>query len=189
MNRFDVRYMQLVEEKLLAIINKENSATAVAEELNVTRQTVYTWKSRYERFGIDWLVKFRKRRTDTPHNKIAPETEQLVINTAGTYWTDGVEALSDHLARLYNLSINPTTVYRILKRCGIRYGEYHPRTTKRWKITPNTWSRASNGYQIPLWIQTRTSVSIPSSMMLHAGYMHGHTPLRMLRILLILLNR
>jgi len=42
MNRFDVRYMQLVEEKLLAIINKENSATAVAEELNVTRQTVYT---------------------------------------------------------------------------------------------------------------------------------------------------
>lgn len=134
MNRFDVRYMQLVEEKLLAIINKENSVTAVAEELNVTRQTIYTWKSRYERFGIDGLIKPRKRRTDTPHNKTSPEVEQLVINTAGTYWTDGVEAISDHIARLYNLSINPTTVYRILKRCGIRYGEHHPRTTKRWKI-------------------------------------------------------
>lgn len=134
MNRFDVRYMQLVEEKLLAIINKTTSVTAVADELNVTRQTIYTWKARYQRFGIDGLIKPRKRRTDTPHNKTSLEIEQLVINIAGTYWTDGVEALSDHLARLYNLTINPTTVYRILKRKGVRYGEYHPRTTKRWKI-------------------------------------------------------
>jgi transposase InsO family protein len=134
MNRFDVRYMHLVEEKLLAIINKTTSVTAVSEELNVTRQTIYTWKARYERFGIDGLIQKRKKRTDTPHNKTSSEIEQLVINTAGTYWTDGVEALSDHLARLYNLSINPTTVYRILKREGIRYGEHHPRTTKRWKI-------------------------------------------------------
>lgn len=133
MNRFDVRYMQLVEEKLLSIINKEVTVTAVAEDLNVTRQTIYTWKARYQRFGIDGLIKERKRRTDTPHNKTAPEIEQLVINTASTYWQDGVEALADHLQRLYNLTINPTTVYRILKRAGVRYGVYHPRTTKRWK--------------------------------------------------------
>jgi transposase InsO family protein len=134
MNRFDVRYMQLVEDKLLAIMHKNTSVTEVARELSVTRQTVYTWKIRYERFGISGLMKPRKRRTDTPHNKTSLEIEQLVINTAGTYWNDGVEALSDHLSRLYNLSINPTTVYRILKREGIRYGEHQPRTTKRWKI-------------------------------------------------------
>ncbi len=84
MNRFDVRYMQLVEEKLLAIINKTTSVTAVAEELNITRQTVYTWKMRYERFGIDGLIQPRKKRTDTPHNKTAPEIEQLVINITNT---------------------------------------------------------------------------------------------------------
>ena len=134
MNRFDVRYMQLVEEKLLAIINKRTSVTTVAEELNVTRQTIYTWKARYQRFGIDGLIKQRKKRTDTPHNKTAPEIEQLVVNTANTYWQDGVETLSDHIQRLYNLTINPTTVYRILKRKGVRYGEHHPRTTKRWRI-------------------------------------------------------
>ncbi len=121
MNRFDVRYMQLVAEKLLAIINKKATVTAVAEELSVTRQTVYIWKMLYERFGIEGLIKPRKRRQDTPHNKTSPEIEQLVINTANTYWTDGVEAISDHLTRLYNLSINPTTVYRILKRGGVRY--------------------------------------------------------------------
>lgn len=133
MNRFDVRYMSLVESRLEAIINKEATVTAVAKELLVTRQTVYTWKARYERFGIDGLVKQRKKRTDRPHNKTSREIEQLVINTASTYWQDGVEALSDHLQRIYNLTINPTTVYRVLKREGVRYGEQHPRTTKRWK--------------------------------------------------------
>lgn len=133
MNRFDVRYMSLVEEKLSAIINKKLSVTDAAKELSVTRQTIYTWKARYQRFGIDGLIKQRKKRTDRPHNKTPEEIEQLVINTAGTYWKDGVEALSDHIQRLYNLTINSTTVYRILKREGIRYGGHHPRTTKRWK--------------------------------------------------------
>ena len=126
--------MQLVEQKLTDIINNELSVTDAAKELAVTRQTIYTWKIRYERFGIDGLVKERKRRTDTPHNKTSEEIEQLIIHTASTYWRDGVEALADHIQRLYNITINPTTVYRILKREGIRYGELHPRTTKRWKI-------------------------------------------------------
>ena len=134
MNRFDVRYMNLVEQKLKAIINKRLSITDAAKELSVTRQTIYTWKARYERFGIDGLIKERKKRRDTPHNKTSPEIEQLVINITKTYWSDGVEALADHIQRLYNLTINPTTVYRILKREGIRYSEHHPRTTKRWKI-------------------------------------------------------
>lgn len=125
--------MELIEEKLKAIINKTTTVTKVATDLSVTRQTVYTWKSRYQRFGIDGLVQKRKKRTDTPHNKTSKEIEQLVINTSSTYWKDGVEALSDHIQRLYNLAINPTAVYRILKREGIRYGTHHPRTTKRWK--------------------------------------------------------
>lgn len=133
MNRFDVRYMQLVEQKLKAIINKKLSVTDAAKELSVTRQTIYTWKARYQRFGIDGLIKKRKKRTDRPHNKTSDEITQLIINTTETYWQEGVEALSDHIQRLYNLTISPSTVYRILKREGVRYGEHHPRTTKRWK--------------------------------------------------------
>ncbi len=148
MYRFDVRYMQLVEEKLLAIINKESTLSEVARDLSITRQTLYTWKARYIRFGIDGLVKPRKKRTDTPHNKTAPEIAQLVINTTNTYWQDGVEAIADHLARLYNLSINPSTVYRILKREGIRYGENHPRTTKRWKL--KLYSHQVPGYELQM---------------------------------------
>ena len=156
MNRYDIRYIDLVEQKLKAIINKTLTVTAAAGDLSVTRQTIYMWKIRYERFGIDGLVKQRKRRTDRPHNKTSPEIEQLVMNTASTYWNDGVEALSDHIQRLYNLTINPTTVYRILKREGVRYGEHHPRTTKRWKI--KLYSHQTPGLELqmdtkyPLWL-------------------------------------
>lgn len=126
--------MSLIQEKIEAIINKQTTVTTVASELSITRQTIYTWKARYERFGIDGLIQKRKKRTDRPHNKTSSEIEQLVINTADTYWQDGVESLSDHIQRFYNLTINPSTVYRILKRNNIRYGEHQPRTTKRWKI-------------------------------------------------------
>jgi len=125
--------MHLIEQKLKAIINRKLSVTEAASELAVTRQTIYTWKARYQRFGIDGLVQTRKKRTDRPHNKTSAEVEQLIINTTNIYWQDGVEALADHIQRLYNLTINPTTVYRILKREGVRYGAHHPRTTKRWK--------------------------------------------------------
>lgn len=125
--------MSLLEQKLQAIINKEATVTVVAKELSVTRQTIYTWKARYTRFGIDGLIKKRKKRSGAPHNKTSTEIEQLVINTAYKYWTDGVETLSDHIERLYNLTIHPTTIYRILKRNNVRYGAHHPRTTKRWK--------------------------------------------------------
>jgi transposase InsO family protein len=125
--------MNLVEQKLKAIINKKLSVTKAAKDLSVTRQTIYTWKARYQRFGINGLIKQRKKRKDRPHNKTSPEIEQLVINTTSTYWKDGVEALSDHIQRLYNLTISPSTIYRVLKREGIRYGEHHPCTTKRWK--------------------------------------------------------
>ena len=180
MNRFDIKYMALVEEKLQAVTNKTATVTTVAKELSITRQTIYTWKARYQRFGIDGLIKPRKKRTDTPHNKTSDEIEQLVINTAGEYWCNGVEALADHIQRLYNLTINSTTVYRILKRRGVRYGPQHPRTTKRWKIRPTAIKHREKSFR---WISSthlatnKAKLSTPSSMMQHVGYMPTAMPL------------
>lgn len=133
MNNYDVRYMQLVENKIKAIINKQATVTEVARELSVTRQTIYTWKARYQRFGIDGLIKQRKKRSGTPHNKTSEVVTALVISLAEDNWTDGVEALADQLETQHQIILNPTTIYRILKRENIRYGIHHPHTTKRWK--------------------------------------------------------
>lgn len=133
MNKYDNRYLMLQEEKLTQIINKQQKVTQIAQEFNVSRQTIHQWLNRYKRFGIDGLIKQKRKCWHSPHNRTSPEVEQLVINSAKKYYRDGVETLSDRLQFEYNTTLHPTTIYRILKRKEVRYGEYQTWTKKRWK--------------------------------------------------------
>ena len=133
MNSYDPHYMALKEAKLQEIISKTKTVTAVAGELAVSRQTIHKWLSRYKRFGIDGLLVVKKKRQGIAHNRTSPEVEQLVENIAHQYWNDGVETLHDRLQHENNLTINPVTIYRILKRNNVRYTSEYIRTQKRWK--------------------------------------------------------
>ena len=134
MNKYDNRYLMLQEEKLKEIINKTKKVTEVAEEFKTTRQTIHKWLNRYKRYGISGLLRDkRKQGTYTPHNKTSLEVEQLIINLAKDQWYDGVETLSDRMQYENNITIDSTTIYRILKRKGIRYGEQQTWTKKKWK--------------------------------------------------------
>jgi transposase InsO family protein/transposase-like protein len=133
MNSYDPQYMQLKEEKLKNIIDKEKTVTLVSEELNVSRQTIHKWLSRYKRFGIDGLTAIKKTGSRNAHNRTSPELEQLVIQISNTYWNDGVETLHDHLLEENNIDMHSSTIYRILKRNNIRYTTKYPHTQKKWK--------------------------------------------------------
>lgn len=133
MNKYDNRYLMLQEEKLTQIISQQKKITAIAEEFHVSRQTIHKWLNRYKRFGTDGLRRQKRKRQGSPHNRTSPEVEQLVINLAREYYYDGVETLSDHLKFENNITLHPTTIYRILKRKAIRYGEQQTWTKKRWK--------------------------------------------------------
>ena len=133
MNYYDPRYMLLQEDKLLEIVRKEKTVISVASELDVSRQTIHKWLSRYKRFGIDGLLTKQAKRKGIPHNKTSTEIEQLVINASNQYFNDGVETLADRLQSEYNITLHPTTIYRILKRNNIRYTDKYTRTKKRWK--------------------------------------------------------
>lgn len=133
MNSYDPQYMQLKENKLKAIINKKKTVVTVAKELNVSRQSVHKWLNRYKRFGIDGLIIQRRSYSCVAHNRTSPEVEQLVINVAHEYFADGVETLHDRLEYEYNLTLHPTTIYRILKRNNVRYTDKYFRTKKKWK--------------------------------------------------------
>jgi transposase InsO family protein len=133
MNTYDPRYMILVEHKLKAIIAKEQNVTEVAEELSVTRQSVHKWLNRYKRFGIVGLLAKKRTGCKKAHNRTSEEVEQLVIQVAEEHWNDGVETLRDHLQTENNITINPVTIYRILKRNNIRYTNDYQHTKKQWK--------------------------------------------------------
>ena len=133
MNKYDNRYLMLQEEKLTQIIEKQSKVTGIAQEFNVSRQTIHKWLNRYKRFGVSGLVRQKRKYSPAAHNRTSPELEQLVINLAEQHYYDGVETLSDRLQLEYNLTLHPTTIYRILKRKEIRYGENQTWTKKRWK--------------------------------------------------------
>ena len=134
MNCHDTRYMQLQREKLDNIINKKQTIVAVANELAVSRQTVYKWLCRYKRFGIEGVTKKQGRAIGAlAHNRTPEALERCVINIAQKYHFDGSEAISDRLQQENNVTLHPTTIYRILKRNNIRYTKYYVDTKKRWK--------------------------------------------------------
>jgi len=133
MNQYNNKYMQLKEEKLKQIINKKKTVILVAKELCVSRQIIHRWLNRYKRFGIDGLIHRKKQQGGIAHNRTSPEIEHLVIMLAKKYWVDGVITLCDHLQYEKNITLNPSTIYRILKRNDIRYTNNYTRTKRKWK--------------------------------------------------------
>ena len=59
--------------------------------------------------------------------------EHCVIQLARKYSADGSETLADWLQHENNITIHPSTIYRILKRNDIRYTNHYSATKKRWK--------------------------------------------------------
>ena len=125
--------MDLKVNNLKAIINKEKKVTEVAKEMRVTRQIVHKWLNRYKRFGIDGLISKKRTGCKEAHNRTSKEIEQLVIDLSRKYWNDGVLTLHDHLEYENNITLDPTTIYRILKRNNVRYTDKYSRTQMKWK--------------------------------------------------------
>ena len=125
--------MLLQEEKLKEVLRKEKTVSRVALDLSVSRQTIHKWLARYKRFGMDGLITRKKKHHTVAHNRTSKVIEQLVINIAREYYHDGVETLHDRIEYAYNLSLHPTTIYRILKRTDTRYTENYTHTKRKWK--------------------------------------------------------
>jgi len=133
MYKYAIDFLKLKETKLVEILKKVKTVEAVSKELGVSRQSIHKWLIRYKRFGIDGLVRRKKKYGGVPHNKTPPEIEMKVVNISQKYWQDGVEILHDRLLYEEHLEVHPTTIFRILKRRNIRYTEGYIDTQRRWK--------------------------------------------------------
>jgi len=134
MNHYEPKYMQLLVSKLENVMNKRQKVVSVAREMSLSRQTIHKYLLRYKRYGEDGITRpMRKKRRLPAHNRTSEAVENCVIELAKTYVADGVQTLADRLQYEYNTNLNPTTIYRILKRKNIRYTGYYEATKKRWK--------------------------------------------------------
>jgi len=121
------------KEILEAVICKELKKVSASARLGVSRVTLDKWLYRYRRFGEDGLAPQPRKQRQGTHNRISEELEDSVVVLAEEYWFDGVETLSDRLWQQEKLNLHPSTIYRILKRRGVRYDRSWSGTKKRTK--------------------------------------------------------
>ncbi len=111
----------IVTQKLDELIANKKTVTVIADELQVSRQTVYKWLSKYKRDNTEFAKALRERSTLSAHNKIPSQIESVVISIAEKNPEDSVSALTAKLKNNYKIVLNSATVFRILKRNNIRY--------------------------------------------------------------------
>lgn len=133
MYKHAIDFLKLKESKIVEVLKKIKTIMSASKELGVSRQSMHKWIIRYKRFGINGLVRRKKKYQGIPHNKTSPDVELKVMSISQKYWQDGVETLHDRLLYEEKIDVHPTTIFRILKRKKIRYIEGYVDTQRRWK--------------------------------------------------------
>ena len=109
---------------------KARAQKEVCELLDVSRQTVSKWLSKYRVEGEAGI--FPKKcgpKSGTCWNKVPEEIEDRIVDIAKKNPFDGPK----EILRESGLAIDQSTVYRILKRKNIRYGVNYKHSRRKKK--------------------------------------------------------
>ena len=120
------------------ILQDKRWVQEVADILKVSRQSVSIWLKNYRDDGIDWIIPKKSwPKSWEAHNKTDNALEDEICRLARENYFEWPVWISDHIYDLYHIAIDQSTVYRILKRKGVRYYYgYHWTKKKRnikWK--------------------------------------------------------
>lgn len=119
--------VQLVEQ----IFGKTMKVTAAAKALGKSRQIIHRWMRAYQTLGPDALYpKKPGPKAGTAWNRTSGEKERIVVELASDFPFEGPLPLSRRYKEKTGEVLNPSTIYRIIRRCGHRYGRptHIPRT-------------------------------------------------------------
>ncbi|UCF87948.1 MAG: IS481 family transposase [bacterium] len=95
------------------------NVSQACRDLGISRTLFYRWKARFERYGSDGLRPGQRKASLHP-GQTPPHLERSVLAWAIAEPTWGPLRLSSELRRQRGLVLHPSTVYRILKRHGLR---------------------------------------------------------------------
>ena len=154
--------MLLIKEKLLQdILSKKRKIKEVSEILQVSRQSISKLLCKYKYEWIDWI----KPKKSWPKNwycwnKTNKEVEDKIIKLAKENYFKWPIWLRDELEKVYNIKINQSTIYRILKRNKQRYFLWYHRLKKK-KILytkDKPWRELQLDVSFPYWYQRKLCI-------------------------------
>jgi putative transposase len=109
------------EQKLEIICAVESSAVPVREaliRLDVPFSTYYRWMAKLKRYGIEGL-RDRSPFKGRTWNQILPEEEEKILQIADLHPEWSPREISCDISDNHGFTVSESSVYRILKRCGL----------------------------------------------------------------------
>lgn len=138
-----------MEAKLLAVFSSglRLNVTALCEQLGISRQTFYKYRSRFEAEGLPGLVE-RSRRPHRSPNQVDAEVEEAIVRLRKDLPLDnGAQTIAYHLARSGLVDVpSVPTIHRVLVRRGMVTPQPHKRPKSAWQRFE--WPRPNDAFQI-----------------------------------------
>lgn len=146
--------LQLRIEKMQLILKKKVSVCKVASELHVSRKTIHQRLCRYKKQWEQGLYPRKPWPKEwPPPNRTPKHIEDIVVGLAQEYRFKWPITIADMLYEYNNIKLDPTTIFRILRRRHIRYNDYYKRFKRPKKLytlgTP--WEELQLDVSFPLW--------------------------------------
>lgn len=129
--------MLLLREKLICEIQaKKRKVKDVAEILGVNKRTISRWVARYRFEGLDGICpkKPGPRKGSPAVNRTPEDQEGLVCFYGKEHPFEGPQAIADRIEEQEGIKFDKVTIWRILKRKGIRYGLYYKKLRKKRQL-------------------------------------------------------
>ncbi|CNE40879.1 putative transposase [Yersinia rohdei] len=100
--------------KVLNYANNTKNIAKTCRHFSISRQTYYTWKKAYERYGEQGLIN-HKPCPENPTRRVAKHIEEQIIYLRTTYHF-GPQRISWYLLRFHNIKVSRSGCYYVLLR-------------------------------------------------------------------------
>ena len=153
--------LELKWQLLQDIIDKKRKVKEVCEILNVSRQSISKWKHKYTNDWINGLLWSKPwPKSWETHNKTEEWLESEVIRLAKENPFEWPVWISDEIWDIYEVKIDQSTVYRILKRTNTRYYYWYHWSKKKRNLYVKDipWRELQLDVSFPYWYQRKLAV-------------------------------
>ena len=149
--------IKLVQE----IVEKKRKIKEVSEILWVSRQSVSTWKWKYIQEWESWLIPKKPwPKSGETHNRTDKILEDEVCRIGKENPFEWPVWISDQVSEIYNISIDQSTVYKILQRNNIRYyyGYYGAKKKRKLYVKDIPWRELQLDVSFPWGYQRKLCI-------------------------------
>ncbi len=137
-----------MEAKLLAVFSSgvPLKVSALCRDLEISRQTLYKYRRRFEAEGPAGLVE-RSRRPHSSPGRVSDATEEAIVRLRKELPLEcGAQTIAYHLARRGETPPSIATIHRVLVRRGMVTPQPEKRPKGAWKRFE--WPRPNDAWQI-----------------------------------------